>query len=167
MPAQRKLFLSQRGFTLIELVVTTLVMGVIAYVVAIALSAGMKSYFTTDFREEALDQARVAMERMTREIRNLRDSSGASVLVASTTRFNYVDTDGNTVDFTWANPNITRNGSVLSTNITGCTFGYVRANGTVDATFSAANTKRIRITIVSTVKTESVRIQSEIWPRVI
>jgi prepilin-type N-terminal cleavage/methylation domain-containing protein len=167
MNAHNKHFANQRGFTLIELVVTTLVLGVIAYVVAIALSAGMKAYFTTDYREEALDQARVAMERMTREIRNLRDSSPTSVLISTNLEFMFVDTNGNSVDFKYVSPNITRNTNTLSTNVSSCTFGYIRTDGTVDSSFSAANTKRIRISIVSTINTESVRIQSEVWPRIL
>ncbi len=163
MNVHRERSTSQCGFTLIELVITTLVIGVIAYVVAVALSGGMKAYFTADFRDEALDQVRVAMERMTREIRNLKDSS--SVTASSTALFNFVDIDGNNVNYSYANPNIMRNGNVLSTDITSFSFGYIRTNGTVDATFSAANTKRIRVSIVSTINTESVSIQSEVWPR--
>lgn len=56
----------EKGFTLIELVITMTLIGIIAYIVATALTTGIKAYFTTDFRKEALDQSRIAMERMTR-----------------------------------------------------------------------------------------------------
>lgn len=137
--------------------------GIVAFIVADAMSTGFKAYFITDFRKEALDHARIAMERMAREIRNLRDSS--SVITSSTTQFNFTDTDGNTIDFIWASPNITRNGNTLATNINTFSFGYIREDGTVDATFDPVNTKRIRINLTATVSGESVQLQSEVWPR--
>jgi prepilin-type N-terminal cleavage/methylation domain-containing protein len=170
-----KLCANQRGFTLLELVITTLVVGVIAYVVAIALSAGMKAYFTTDFRGEALDQANFAMERMTREIRNLRDSSSVILVPPSTTaQLKFSDADENTVEYSYSavNKTITRTlnatpANTLSTNITSFSFGYIQTNGNVFSTFDPVTTKRIRISITATVGTEKVTIQSEVWPRIL
>ena len=62
---------NQKGVTLIELVITMVLMGIVAVVVANALSTGIQGNLVTDNRKEALDQARVAMERMRREIRNV------------------------------------------------------------------------------------------------
>ena len=60
-------FKSRRnGITLIELVIGMVLMGIVALVVANALSTGVKGNLVTDNRKEGLDQARVAMERMTR-----------------------------------------------------------------------------------------------------
>lgn len=149
---------SNRGFTLIELVITMTIIGIIAYVAAQAITAGTRTYFSTDYRKEALDQARVAMERMTREVRTLRDSS--SVITSSSTRFNFTDSGGNNIDFNYANPNITRNGNTLATGISAMTFAYVRNDGTVDAVFSPANTRMIRITITATVSGENLQLES-------
>jgi len=164
------LFTNNKGFTIIELVITMVLIGIVAFIVADAMSTGFKTYFTTDNRKEALDQARIAMERMTREIRNLRDSS--SIIASSTTQFNFTDIDGNAINFIWTSPNITRNGNTLATNITSFSFGYIRADSTnVDAVFNPAlppdpaRTRRIRITLASTVSGERVTLQSEVWPR--
>jgi hypothetical protein len=138
------------------------VIGIIAYVAAQALSSGSRAFFQTDFRKEALDQSRIAMERMVREIRTLRDSS--SVITSSATRFNFTDASGNAIDFSWTNPNITRNVDILASNISALAFGYVRADGTVDPAFSA-NTRRVRITMTATVSGESVQLQSEAYLR--
>jgi len=162
----------RRGITLIELVITMVLMGIVALIVANALSTGVKGNLVTDNRKEGLDQARVAMERMIREIRNLRSS--ADVGTGNATQFCFTDTSGTQINFSYSGSDIKRgtgnctagSGATLSTKITSSfSFGYVRADGTVDDTFSAANTKRIRITIPCTISSETVTLQSEVWPR--
>jgi len=164
------------GFTLIELVMTMVLIGIIAYIVATALTTGIKAYFMTDFRKEALDQSRIAMERMTREIRNVRSSSDIWAS-SDATRFCFTNTDGTTVSFRYPGNTVVREeglanlaacpgaaGNTLATSITPFLFQYIDNTGAVGA-FSAATTKRIRITITATKNTESVTLQSEVWPR--
>ncbi|MBI5203853.1 MAG: type II secretion system protein [Nitrospirae bacterium] len=161
---------NKKGFTIIELVITMVLIGIIAYIVATALSTGITAYFTTDFRKEALDQTRIAMERMTREIRNLRDSD--DVATGTSSQFNFTDVSGTNIDFSYSNPNITRDGATLATNITSFSFSYIRADGASNPTFvdsdpddPAIDTKRIRITFTATISGETVTLQSEVWPR--
>lgn len=164
----------KKGFTLIELVMTMVLIGIIAFVVANSMSTGFKAYFTTDFRNEALNQARIAMERMTREIRNVR--SRTDVPTGTNNQFCFTDINGTRISFRYdgsANilrgeggagcPGATEN--TLSTNINSFSFSYIRPDGTVDAAFSAVNTKRIRLTLTATISGENVTLQSEVWPR--
>lgn len=170
--AHRSLLIAQKGFTLVELVMTMVLIGIVAYVVATALTTGIKAYFMTDFRKEALDQSRIAMERMTREIRNVRSSSDIWVGV-NASEFCFVNTEGTSIDFRYTANTILREepatcsgaaGNTLATSITSLLFEYVDNTGAVGA-FSAANTKRIRITLTATKNNESVTLQSEVWPR--
>ncbi|MDP3143159.1 MAG: type II secretion system protein [Thermodesulfovibrionales bacterium] len=153
------LFTAKKGFTLIELVMTMVLIGIIAYIVAIALSTGIKAYFTTDFRKEALDQSRIAMERITREIRNVRslgtsvDADGfidAEIGTANATQFCFNDVSGNTISFRydgsnniyreeWTPANLAAcpsagGGNILAENVTALNFQYVLANGTITQT---------------------------------
>ena len=165
------------GFTLIELVITMVIIGIIAYVVATAISTGVKGYFATDFRKEALDQARIAMERMTREIRNLRSSADVSA-TSNASQICFINTDGAVISFRYSANNIARQdtlaslaacpgaaGNTLATNITAFSFGYVSDTGAVGGAFVAGTTRRIMITITSTISNESVTLQSDVWPR--
>ena len=163
-----------RGITLIELVITMVLMGIVAVVVANALSTGTKGNLVTDNRKESLDQARVAMERMIREIRNLRNST--SVTTSSSTQFCFTDTESTLIDYNYSNPNIIRDtgncaaggGATLATNIAATfSFAYIKANGAAEdpVQFSSVTTKRIRITIPCTISGETVTLQSEVWPR--
>ena len=164
--------LNKKGVTLIELVITMVLMGLVAVIVANVFSTGVKGSLVTDYRKEALDQARVAMERMRREIRNLNNS--ASVTTGTATQFCFTDTESTLIDYNYSNPAIIRDtgncaaggGATLATNITSFSFTYLRADATTtDAAFSAANTKLIRITLTSYISGESVTLQTEVWPR--
>lgn len=152
--------------------------GIVALVVANALSTGITGFFVVDNRKEALDQARVAMERMAKEIRNLKNS--ASVTASSSTQFCFTMLDGTNnnilVNYSYINPDIKReeagacvagNGQTLSTNIASFSFAYIRANGDAESPvqFSSVTTKRIRLTTTSTVSGETVTLQSEVYLR--
>lgn len=58
-----------RGITLLELVVTIVVLGIIAAVASVFLQPALQSYFATQRRAEIADVADTAMRRMTRDIR--------------------------------------------------------------------------------------------------
>ncbi len=161
---------SHKGFTLIELVMTMVLIGVIAYIVASAMSTGLKAYFTTDFRKEALDQARIAMERMTREIRNVK--SNTDISTANATTFTFVDTSGTTISFALNAGNINRTSGATNTLAAGISsagiFTYVLSTGATTQSPVPAEIlliKRVKIDITATKNTESVTLQSEVWPR--
>ena len=168
---------NKKGFTLIELVITMVLIGIIAYVVASALSTGIKAYFVTDFRKEALDQARIAMERMTREIRNVRSS--ADITTANATTFTFTDVSGTPISFALSGGNINRTSVATNTLAIGISsigdatfltgiFSYVLTNGTTTQAPTnpqLSTIKRIKIGFIATKNTESVTLQSEVWPR--
>lgn len=58
-----------RGVTLLELVVTMVVLGVIAAVASVFVQPAFESYFATQRRAEIADVADTALRRMTRDIR--------------------------------------------------------------------------------------------------
>ena len=172
------LYSNRKGITLIELVIGMVLMGIVALVVANALSTGITGFFTIDYRKESLDQARLAMERMAREIRNLRNNT--SVTTSSATQFCFYDVNNTLINFSLQGADIKReeagdcnaggpNETTLATTITATApslFQYFRPDGvTSDATFSPENTRLIRITLTSTTSGEAVQLQTEVWPR--
>ena len=168
---------NQRGVTLIELVIGMVLMGIVALVVANALSTGIKGNLTTDNRKEALDQARVAMERMTREIRNLRSNNAADLSVANENTFTFVATSGASISFALSGGNINRTSGTTNTLATGISIGtfssgiftYVLSDGITETQTPTPpqmlTIKRIKIDFKATSSIESVSLQSEVWPR--
>ena len=181
------------GFTLIELVMTMVLIGIIAYIVATALTTGIKAYFTTDFRKEALDQSRIAMERMTREIRNVRSLGkdtdippdgyiNADITTATATSFCFTDVNGTTISFELSGTNILRgegscppvSTNTLAANVTALNFQYILADSTVTqapAAAELADIRRIQIGWSGTpgisvaINNETVSLSSEVYLR--
>ena len=55
-------------------------------------------------------------------------------------------------------------GQTLASSIASFSFAYLKTDGTADSS-PPTNTKRIRITATSTISSESVELQTEVWPR--
>lgn len=60
----------QRGFTLIELIVVIVILGILGGYVFSYVGFGAQIYVDTTAREQLMSQSRFAVERLTREIRN-------------------------------------------------------------------------------------------------
>jgi prepilin-type N-terminal cleavage/methylation domain-containing protein len=70
---------SRPAFTLIEIVVSLAVLGFVATVASAIFFERMGDYYRVANRRQALDQVRLAMERMIREIRHVADNDDDGV----------------------------------------------------------------------------------------
>lgn len=143
---------------------------IVGYIVADAVTKGIRAYLITDQRKEALEQARVSLERMTRELREMKSFVGTSNQIQVC--FNTID--GRDVSFVNASPNIfreegvcpaTSSGNTLSTHIESLTFSYCLGNSTCATLPTLGITKKIMINLKSTFRGESVPLQSEVYLR--
>ncbi len=89
----------EHGWTLIELVMVIVILGLLAAMGAGLLSSLFQSYFAARDITSSDGQARAAFERMTRELRQVRSATAADLDVASTAQVRFIDTDGNGVCF--------------------------------------------------------------------
>ena len=62
-----------RGFTLIELVVVIIVLGVVGVFTFEFLRTGVETYVTVQKQKDLFDEARLCLERMSREIRDAEE----------------------------------------------------------------------------------------------
>ena len=97
------------GFTLIEAVVTIVLIGVLAMAVIPVIDSGVRTYATTTNSLNALSKLRLATERMAREIREVRrnplsPTNFEMTLGANTLTF--TKTDGNQVTISSSTPNV-------------------------------------------------------------
>ena len=132
--------LHARGFTLIEVIITLVIAGVLATIGATLLSSGFRSYFLG--RELAQDAAQgtLALERMTRDLRAVRSAADLTTIGASTISF--VDVDGNTITYALSAGSVTRsqNGGTaqpLAANASSLAFTYLQNDGQTTAASSA------------------------------
>ena len=159
------------GFTLIELVIVITIVGIAASIIGAMLLGTINAWTFKVNRYDLLWDGRLALDRMTREIRAIKNTT--SVTTASSAQFRFINT-GN-VDITYSlsstNLNRTENGSanLLAENVSSLAFTYYDANGNTIATPtvspSATNIRRVRINLTLTKNGENVYLQSDSSPK--
>src|SRR5438445_5262197 len=88
-----------RGWTLIEVLTVLIILAVVAAVGARLMSSMFQSYLAARDITNSDAQARVAFERMTRELRQIRSATATDLDVASAAQVRFIDMDGNGVCF--------------------------------------------------------------------
>ena len=89
----------RHGWTLVELLTVIIILAVVSAVGARLLSGMFQSYFAARDITSSDAQARVAFERMTRELRQIRSATATDLDVASAAQVRFIDMDGNGVCF--------------------------------------------------------------------
>jgi len=125
----------QKGLSLIELVVSILILSIIVMVVAQFVKAGTESYRATKDNISALSKIRLIDERLSKEVRRTRFNAAYDVNVFTGTSYEFIDIDGVTVGYgfagstlsiTYDTPTVT---SELSNQLTAFNFNYYASDG--------------------------------------
>ena len=144
-------------------------LGIVTAVAAPFLSAGFQSYFIGKDISETDWQARVALERMSRELRSVR--APADLIITSANDITFTDVDGNSTRFCMgtvgscpgATGELTRNSQPLATGISALTFSFLTKTGA--ATAVAANVFYITVAFTATQNTIVKSFQATVSPR--
>lgn len=88
--------MNKKGFTLIELILTIIIVGIIAGVSASVLMRGIDSYALVMNRKDALQHARVGMDRMVSELMLTRL---IDITYISPTHIGFFDVNGSATSF--------------------------------------------------------------------
>jgi len=104
----RRIVTDQRGFTLAELLVVTAVLGIVLAGVMMIQQSGQQAYVMGSNRVETQQNARVALDDMTRELRSAR----AVTTLGGTTDITFSDQNGATIRYSLSGAilNRTQNG---------------------------------------------------------
>lgn len=159
------------GFSLFEMVVVIVVLGIVTAVAAPFMSASFQSYFTGKDISETDWQARVALERMSRELRSVRAPAGSNLIITSASDITFTDVDGNSTRYCMggvggcpgAVGELTRNSQPLATGISALTFSFLTQAGA--ATAAAANVFYITVAFTATQSTIVKSFQATVSPR--
>jgi len=157
----------KNGFTLIELVVVISVAGIVSIIIGSMLLGTIKAWTFKFNRNDILWDSRLAIDRMTREIRAIRDDT--SVTTASSSQFRFIDAAGNDITYSMSSTNLNRteNGTanLLAENVSSMALTYYDTNGNTIAvpavSPAATNIRRVRINFTLTKNGENVYLQSE------
>lgn len=152
---------AQRGFSLIEMILVIVIVGIIASVGAQLMGTGFQLYFTGRDTLSVDAQARVALERMTRELRTVRPATGLTMLPA--TEVTFTDETGTAVRYYINAGDLMRNTQVLAGGVSGLGFVYVDSAGAVTA--SAAQVFYISVQFTVTQGGMSSTYRATVSPR--
>ncbi len=182
-----------KGFTLIELIIVIVVVGVIASVFAMLIIQGIDTYGFVTIREDVLSEAELAMERMVKEIRqiqsyrNLLVAQATEVIyLADSTEFQFVDVHNDIIGFKrseldetklvrqkFVEPGVLEHDDLLAEEISSLAFEYWGWDGidrwellpTPLIPGDINRIKRIEISIQMERQNQEVRIDTQVYPR--
>lgn len=91
---------NEKGATLIEIILSVVIIGIIGIIAAQAFLYSTGSVLTGDAVREATQVNRLAMDRMIREMRNVRNNTCVST--ATPTTFSFVDAANKMITYSWS-----------------------------------------------------------------
>lgn len=134
--------LRQFGFTLVELIVVIVVLGIVASMGAIVVRDGMLGYLRGREMTSADWQGRLALERIARELRDIAPSSGGvdNITPASCGSSSFVFSDINAapISYTQSANTLLRNAQPLADDVGGLRFYCLQSDGQTYTTTPAA-----------------------------
>lgn len=159
-----------KGVTLIELVMMIVIVGILAGVSSMYIKETIDLWRFLTYRSEVVAQGRMALMRMGREMRQVRDKN--SISTANAGRFTFIDRAGNTIDYQLSGNNLMRNTEILATGVSNLIFCYYDKNNQAACapvcTCAVADTTviyRIVIRMDISAGSETKHIESQIYPR--
>lgn len=157
------------GFTLVEIVITIVLIGILSGVAAMIILQGVKAYSDEQSRSDVHYQARLAVERIAREARLIRscaDINGRPVNNPSSA-LSFTDISGNAVTFSIAGGNLSRGGDILAMGVNAQPFSFLDRNGALVTDCGAAPNDIwfIEIDVTSTQGGESLQMRTRVHPR--
>lgn len=121
----------QAGFTLVELVIVMVLIGVVATISSLMIAQGVGGSQGAK-REDAIAwNARIPMARMAREI---REANPDSIITATVTQFSFIDATGTTITYTLVGTELYRDAQLIADDITIFAFLYYDETGAAAAT---------------------------------
>ncbi|HAZ09750.1 MAG TPA: hypothetical protein DCY56_01400 [Candidatus Omnitrophica bacterium] len=157
----------EKGFTLIEVIIVITIVGIVSVIIGSMLLGVVKAWTFKLNRNDILWDGRLAMDRMTREIRTIKNST--SVTTASAAQFRFTDTGNKDITYSLSSTNLNRteNGTanLLAADVSALTFTYYNSSDAVipspAVSPSATDIRRVRINLTLTKNGENVYLQSD------
>ena len=130
MPMKRQAYgTGNEGFTLMEIILVLVLIGIMAAVLVPTLQEGVQSYTVTETRGDLTAQARQAATRMIRELRNIQKEADntPNISSANVTTVTFMDVLDNTITFNLSGGTVQRNSDALVEQVSNLSFRYFNA----------------------------------------
>lgn len=116
----------QDGFTLIELIMTIVIVGIISFIAAQMFLFGFDGYQVVAEREGNLEDGRFALHMLERDLRGWASRDG---LVPDASRLEFKDLNDQTIIYEFIGDKLYRNTYLVSENLEQFEFSYLRSDG--------------------------------------
>jgi prepilin-type N-terminal cleavage/methylation domain-containing protein len=132
----------QNGFTLMEIVITIVLITIVAGIAAMIILQGVRSFSSGRSKSDLQYRTALALERMERDIRTIGTTpAGLPAIVTMTaSSLTYTDVNNSAAGFSWTSPVLSRwNGAsydTLATGVSACSFSYLKQDLSTSATAS-------------------------------
>lgn len=156
---------NERGFTLVELILVVVLVGIVGIAMTSAFVPTMTVSVQTDSRKEAFQQGRLAMERMMRELREARGFAACAPCVPTNT-LSFTDARNGAVAYAWSGAPqtaVTRNGTDIASNVDGYTMTFFTRTGATPS--DQTQIWRVQADLQVRVGDQTIRLRSEAHPR--
>jgi prepilin-type N-terminal cleavage/methylation domain-containing protein len=121
------------GFSLVELVIVIIVLAIVASSGALVISRSFNAYFAGRDMTRADWQGRLAMERMTRDLREVRTATASDITTMTATQITYNDIFANNIIYNMSGTTLMRTQSGVATGladyISALNLSYWQKNG--------------------------------------
>ena len=148
------------GFSLIELAIVIVLLGILSSIagpmIYYTVRASLAQYYIGDLDTHG----RIAISRMSREIRSARSNEAADLDISSNAQITFVNVSGDTVTYSLSGTNLMRNSQPLANNVSGLAFVYLDADGIVTVTNTSV--RFIKMTLTLTKETYSIILNSAV-----
>ncbi len=116
----------KEGFTLIEIILVLVIIGVLAGILIEPFRLGVKSYIGIETRADLTSQARAATNRVVREMRNIQKKANdkPNITSADATSITFVDNQGITISFSLSGSTVLRDTNILADKVSSLQFRY-------------------------------------------
>lgn len=157
----------EAGFTLVELVLVIVLLGIVSAVVAVPLMEGARIFSSGEVRADLNNQGRLAVERMAREIRMARSRTAADLPgCCNAGTLNFYDIGGKQIIYTFSGGNLTRQdmaGTFVLASAdaatSSLTFSYFQQNGAPAAAAAQVWTIQIDLTVTRSGESQAYRVR--------
>jgi len=149
-----------RGYTLVEMVAVITILGIIGMVSSYVVFSSMEIYARTVPAMDATYQARLAVERMKNEI---RDMKAGSITTFTSTALTFQLSAGQTIAYSLSGSNLLRNGDLLARGVTAFGLAFWKANGTAAST--AVDLHLVEIDLTVQTGDQPYRVRTAVFPR--
>ncbi len=122
----------KEGFSLIEVILVMVLVGILAAILIPPLNLGVQGYSSIETRGHLAAQAREAATRMVRELRNIQKEGDntPNITSADASSITFVDVSDNTITFALSGPAVNRNADTLVDNVSSLQFRYFDGSNT-------------------------------------